>query len=366
MSAQPPFSSPSLSSEEDSHTNGAPLESAKPGLAEGMIVEGSRGLYLVETPAGMLRCTIRGRLRKQLEYPSSATAHKRVQKAVVKEHDPVAVGDRVRVLPTGSGSGVIEEVVARAGGSLTRDDPDDGKGQIRSVAGLDQMVAVFAARNPEPHLRMLDRFLILAEMQRIASAICINKVDLGLEPWLAERLNVYRAAGYPVILTSVAAGEGVDDLRRLLAGRTSAFVGPSGVGKSSLLNALQPDLGRRVSAVSDATGKGRHTTTGTRFYPLDGSEGGYIADTAGIRALALGNAAAARLDRCFPEFRLYLGACRLSDCSHLHEPGCAVRAAVAAQAIDGERYESYCRLNGKQNNLTLEDEAAPDDWEDGI
>jgi ribosome biogenesis GTPase len=323
-----------------------------------MIVEGSRGLYRVETPAGALLCTIRGRLRKQLEYPSSATAHKRVQKAVVKEHDPVAVGDRVRVLPTGGGKGVIEEVVARAGGSFTRADPDVGRGQVRSVAGLDQMIAVFAARNPAPHLRMLDRFLVLAEMQRVAAVICINKVDLGIEPWLAERLNVYRRAGYPVVLTSVAAGAGVDELRGLLAGRASALLGPSGVGKSSLLNALQPDLGRRVSAVSDATGKGRHTTTGTRFYPLDGPAGGYIADTAGIRSLGLGNVSADRLDRCFPEFRPYLGACRLSDCTHLHEPSCAVRAAVAAQAIDGERYESYCRLNGQESDMEMED------WDD--
>jgi ribosome biogenesis GTPase len=333
---------------------------AAPGLAEGMIIEGSRGLYQVETPAGVVLCTIRGRLRKQLEYPSSATAHKRVQKAVVKEHDPVAVGDRVRVLPTGGGKGVIEEVIARAGGSFARADPDAGKGKIRSVAGLDQMIAVFAARSPSPHLRMLDRFLVLAEMQRVAAVICINKVDLGIEPWLAERLNAYRLAGYTVVLTSVAGGEGIDELRRLLDGHTSAFLGPSGVGKSSLLNALQPDLGRRVSAVSDATGKGRHTTTGTRFYPLDGPEGGYIADTAGIRALGLGVAAAGRLDRCFPEFRPYLGRCRLSDCSHLREPQCAVRAAVAAGAIDGERYESYCRLNGHESDAAL------DDWDDAI
>ncbi len=323
-----------------------------------MIVEGSRGMYRVETAAGALLCTIRGRLRKQLEYPSSASAHQRVQKAVVKEHDPVAVGDRVRVLPTGGGKGVIEEVIARAGGAFTRDDPD--KGKLRSVAGLDQMVAVFAARNPSPHLRLLDRFLVLAEMQRVAAVICINKVDLGIEPWLAERLNVYRAAGYPVVLTSVSAGAGVDELRGLLAGRASALLGPSGVGKSSLLNALQPDLGRRVSAVSEATGKGRHTTTGTRFYPLDGPAGGSIADTAGIRSLGLGDVSAARLDRCFPEFRPYLGACRLSDCSHLHEPHCAVRAAVATQAIDGERYDSYCRLVGQEADTEIED------WDDAI
>ncbi|HEY7349365.1 MAG TPA: ribosome small subunit-dependent GTPase A [Ktedonobacterales bacterium] len=359
MNAKQTFSSSTPASSSHNHTNDGHAGGAAPPLAEGMIIEGSRGLYRVETPEGALLCVIRGRLRKQLEYPSSATAHKRVQKAVVKEHDPVAVGDRVRVLPTGGGKGVIEEVVARAGGSFARADPDVGKGKIRSVAGLDQMIAVFAARHPSPHVRMLDRFLALAEMQRVAAVICINKVDLGIEPWLAERLDAYRAAGYPVILTSVTTGEGVEALRCALDGRTSAFLGPSGVGKSSLLNALQPDLASRVSEVSEATGKGRHTTTGTRFYPLDGPAGGYIADTAGIRALALGGAADGRLDQCFPEFRPYLGSCHLSDCSHLHEPHCAVRAAVAAHAIDSGRYESYCRLYGGERDIAM------GDWIDG-
>ncbi len=359
MSAKQTFSADKSSPTASSHTDGNPSSDSAPHLIEGMIIEGSRGLYRVETPDGALLCTIRGRLRKQLEYPISATAHKRVQKAVVKQHDPVAVGDRVRVLPTGGGNGVIEEVVARAGGAFARPDPDEGKGRIRSVAGLDQMIAVFAARNPSPHLRMLDRFLVLAEMQRMAALICMNKVDLGIEPWLAGRLDAYRASGYAVILTSVASGDGLDELRRALAGRTSAFLGPSGVGKSSLLNALQPGLGQHVGEVSAATGKGRHTTTGTRFFPLDGPAGGYIADTAGIRQLALGRAAAGRLDQCFPEFRPYLGSCHLSDCSHLHEPNCAVRAAVAAHAIDGERYASYCRLYGGDSD-------AAEDWDEDL
>ena len=322
------------------------------GLVEGLIVDGSRGQYRVETPQGHFLCTIRGRLRKELEYPESTGARRSVRKVKVREKDPVAIGDRVALLPTSGGAGVIERVLARAGGSFTRGDPDPGGGALTSVVGLDQLVMVFAAREPTPHLRLLDRFLVVAEAQELAAVICVNKADLGAPSWLRERLEVYRQIGYPVILASAERGEGLDELRARLAGRVSAFVGPSGVGKSSLLNALQPDLGQRVSAIGATTHKGRHTTTGTRLFPLEG--GGYVADTAGIRALAVSNKET-RLDTCFPEFRPYLGTCRLADCTHIHEPGCAVLAAVETRALDAERYDSYCRL--------LTGEAAALDWE---
>jgi ribosome biogenesis GTPase len=261
----------------------------------------------------------------------------------------------VRVLPTGGGTGVIEEIVARAGAAFTRGDPNAGA--LTSVAGLDQMVAVFAAHDPEPHLRLLDRFLVLAEAQEATAIICLNKVDLGVTPWLAERLAVYRRIGYEVIETSAEQGSGVAELRARLAGHTSALLGPSGVGKSSLLNALEPGLSLRVSAVSAATNKGRHTTTGTRLVPLDGPDGGFLADTAGIRALAVSPATLARLDQCFREFRPYLGTCHLSDCTHVHEPECAVRRALRERAIDRERYDSYRRL------LAGGAEQAGADWE---
>jgi ribosome biogenesis GTPase len=174
--------------------------------------------------------------------------------------------------------------------------------------------------------------------------ICLNKVDQQPDEWLIERLEVYRAMGYPVVMTSANTGAGVGELRSRLAGHTSAFVGPSGVGKSSLLNAVQPGLALRVSAIGETTHKGRHTTTGTRLVPLDDGDGGYIADTAGIRALALGAASLRQLDTCFREFAPYLGQCRLSDCTHLHEPDCAIRAAVVDGTLDVERYESYGKL----------------------
>jgi ribosome biogenesis GTPase len=349
------LSSKHRSSRQAERASGASEASTVLNLAEGLIVDGSRGLYAVETPDGILRCTIRGRLRKALEYGSRGGAGREVKRVTVHEHDPVAIGDRVRVLPTGGDSGVIEQVVARAGGAFTRRDPNAGAGNLAltTVAGLDQLIAVFAAREPAPHLRLLDRLLVLAESQDIAALICLNKVDQQPDDWLLERLEVYRAMGYPVVMTSAATGTGTSELRGRLAGHTSAFVGPSGVGKSSLLNAVQPGLALRVSAIGETTHKGRHTTTGTRLVPLDDGDG-YIADTAGIRALALGAASLRHLDACFREFAPYLGQCRLSDCTHLHEPDCAIHAAVSDATLDSERYESYGKLFAEKSTTSID------------
>ncbi|HEX2037156.1 MAG TPA: ribosome small subunit-dependent GTPase A [Chloroflexota bacterium] len=330
---------------------GSPDAPASP-LLEGMVSEGSRGHYLVETAQGVLRCVLRGRLRKHLLRATVSPAlSRKVRRANVMARDPLAAGDRVRVLVTGEGQGVIEEILPRQGGSFTREDPGvasrSGVGKVTTVAGLDQLVLVFAARQPDPHLGLLDRLLVLAEAQSLVAVVCLNKVDLGPDPAVLDRLDFYRALGYAVVLTSVATGEGLDELRRHFAGHTSALLGPSGVGKSSLLNALEPGLGQRVSEISRVTGKGRHTTSGTRVTAIagpDGMPGGYVADTAGIRAMAMTGVAAGRLDWCFREFRPYLGQCFHDDCRHRHEPGCAVREAVAGGSLDPRRYESYCRF----------------------
>ncbi len=322
------------------------LDSASP-LLEGLITDGSRGRYQVETDSGAFWCVLRGRLRKELTYAESTSARHTAHRVTVREGDPVAIGDRVWLLPTGPSEGVIEHIAPRSGAAIARQDPDRGRAARRpltSVSGLDQLVIVFAAREPATHLRLADRFITLAEAQRAAVVLCINKADQGIEPWLDARLQVYTGLGYSVLRTSAATGDGIEALRDLLAGRVSAFAGPSGVGKSSLLNALEPELALRVSAISETTGKGRHTTTGARLIPLASPNGGWIADTAGIRALALNPATLDNLPETFREFRPYLGACAFSDCRHLAEPGCAIHAALRAGSIDPARYDSYHRL----------------------
>ena len=320
---------------------------------EGLVLEGSRGQYRVQTPQGTLLCVLRGKLRKNLIYAASSglqgtTLRHKVRRANVAAKDPVAGGDRVRIIPMGGGRGQIDEILPRERGAFTREDAGvssrSGTGSVTTVAGIDQLIAVFAARDPEPHLRLLDRILVLAEAQALSVTVCLNKVDLGPTPALLRELGVYSAIGYPVVLVSASTGEGLEELRARLRGHTSALFGPSGVGKSSLLNAVEPELGLRVSQVSGTTHKGRHTTTGTRVVPLAGAGGGFVADTAGIRAMALGSVAAGKLDWCFREFRPYLGLCQLGDCTHVHEPGCAVRAAVEQGEIARGRYGSYCRL----------------------
>ena len=354
----------STSASGDEREQEAMIASETP-FVEGLITEGSRGRYRVTAEAGALWCVVRGRLRKELIYAESASARRTARTVKVNQRDPVAIGDRVLARATGPGEGVIERVITRAGASLTRQDPDPGKRGLTTVRGIEQMVIVFAAREPAPHLRLADRFIALAESQEATAILCVNKADQGLAPWLRERLAVYAGLGYAVVMTSATTREGVETLRDLLAGRVSALTGPSGVGKSSLLNALEPGLALRVSAISESTGKGRHTTTGARMVALSGAAGGWLADTAGIRALALDAGALRDLPWLFREFRPLQGSCAFGDCQHLSEPGCAIIAAARSGAIDAARYDSYRRLADATGSGMLE--AAADDmdgWED--
>ena len=257
--------------------------------------------------------------------------------------DVVAVGDRVWVTDLGGDEGVIEAVEPRTRVlARTARNTDDVEQVI--LANPDQALFVFAVHDPEPHLRMLDRFLILAELHGLPARIAANKIDLDAPPGHAATLFCPYTGAYPVHYLSARTGTGLPELRAALAGSVTAVAGPSGVGKSSLLNALHPEGDRAIGAISEATGKGRHTTTATRLYEI-GPET-FVADTPGMRALAMHAVDADRLPDCFPEFRPYLDHCLYPDCTHVSEPGCAVREAVeqSAAAIPRQRYESYVAL----------------------
>jgi ribosome biogenesis GTPase len=189
---------------------------------------------------------------------------------------------------------------------------------------------------------MLDRYLAICEHAELHPIICLNKVDLPHDQSVEEAAALYQQLGYSLLWTSCETGQGIEQLRELLKGHITLFTGPSGVGKSSLVNALEPGMALRTGMVSAATGKGRHTTTGSQLYPL--SSGGWLADSAGIRALAAWNIPKEDLAGCFVEFRPYLGECFYSDCLHADEENCAIRQAVRDGLINERRYQSYIRM----------------------
>jgi ribosome biogenesis GTPase / thiamine phosphate phosphatase len=273
-------------------------------------------------------------------------------KGTLKRHrrgtDLVAVGDKVFVRDVGEGEGRIESVEPRKR-TLSRLARHTNDVEQIILANPDQALFLFAVRNPEPHLRLLDRFLVMAESRNLPALIGVNKMDLDFgatngQPSLARSLFGRYEDIYPVYYLSAKTGQGIDALRQTLDGKITAVAGPSGVGKSSLLNVLDPARDRAIGAISAATGKGRHTTTATVLHRIPGEAQTFVADTPGIRALDLQGVAADELAQFFPEMRPFLGRCRYADCAHLSEPGCAVLAAVDAGEITSERYESYASL----------------------
>jgi len=291
----------------------------------GFVIRSQSGFFTAETEQGELVCQLRGRLKKGR-----------------RTGDVVAVGDWVQVTPLGGKNGVIEQVEPRQH-MFARLAPDpQGEYLQVLIANPSQVVLVFACAEPEPHLGMLDRFLVVAEKQGVAALIVANKIDLiGLEQAQAM-FGHYEPLGYPVIYTSVAHNFGLDTLHDHLAHKISLLTGPSGVGKSSLLNAIQPGLGLQVRQISQTTSKGRHTTVVRELFALEG--GGYEADTHGLKALALWDIEPEELDGYFPELRSRVADCSFSDCTHVHEPGCAVCQAVEAGQIHPARYQSYLRM----------------------
>lgn len=297
-------------------------------LVDGLVVRFEGGFYTVETARGSLLCTLVKRLRRG---ERSAT-------------NPLAVGDRVGVRAigaTGDNQGVIERVDAR-GNELVRAAPGREGLKHVLVANLDLLLVVIALRSPAPSLARLDRFLVIAEQAEISTAIVVSKIDQGSAEEARALFQPYPAVGYPLLLTSAKTGCGISEVRATLKDKISAVIGSSGVGKSTLLNAVQPGLHLREGELGEKTGKGRHTTTVAELVPLD--EGGYVADTPGLRGIEPYELDPDVLADHFPEMRPLDGLCRFQPCAHLHEPGCAVRAAVATGAIAESRYNSYVKL----------------------
>jgi ribosome biogenesis GTPase len=290
-------------------------------MTVGVVLARTGGTFRVHTEGREVTATISGKLKHQ-------------------DNDRVVVGDSVELEVVGDLATILaiqprRSVLARraAGGAKPRGQP--------IAANVDQVLVVASASDPETNPRMLDRFFVIAEVNDLPPLLVVNKIELDRAA--GEALSHrYAPAGYPVLHTSVKTPEGLPALRDLLAGRATVLAGQSGVGKSSLLNALEPGLKLRIGAISEKWRTGKHTTTAAELVPL--AVGGYVVDTPGMREVGAWGIVPDGLAACFPEFRELLGHCRFDNCRHLSEPGCAVRGAAEEGKFDPDRLVSYERL----------------------
>lgn len=289
-------------------------------MTDGQVVEVVGGVYRVLTPSGDVEATLRGKLKQG-----------RRAKAVV-------VGDRVGLRRASAGRYVIDSVRSRDTtlARLAR----GGRSAKVVAANLDRLFVVASVAQPSPSTAVVDRMLVMGEAGGLEIVLVFTKTDLrGGRARAAALACAYRQAGYRSVCTSVRTGDGMDEFGRLAGAGSSALAGPSGVGKSSLLNWLDPSLGLRTASVGKRSLRGRHTTVASRLVSLP--SGGHVADTPGFSDVAGVDVAASDLAACFADFRPYLELCRFRDCKHLHEPGCAVLRAVAGGDIREDRHRSY-------------------------
>ena len=295
--------------------------------ARGQIVETVGGVYRVRAEGRTVEASLRGRLK-----------HGR------RVRDRVVVGDVVEFVGEAGGGAVIEAVLPRRTQLARR--PSWSRFAKVLAANLDRLVVVASVADPPPSRGGIDRMLVMGESGDMECRVVLNKVELPGGRAVAEELAAaYRDAGYPVAVTSVATGEGIEDFRALIQAGSSALVGPSGVGKSSLLNAVDPALSLRTREVGRRSRAGRHATVSSRLVALAG--GGQVADTPGFSDAGPGDIAPRDLGRCFADFRPFVELCQFNDCIHLREPGCAVLAAVADGCIQDERHKSYRMILGE-------------------
>ncbi|MEM7473397.1 MAG: ribosome small subunit-dependent GTPase A [Planctomycetota bacterium] len=308
---------------------GFDLNLDQPGLLRGRVLRVHGLNCVVRTDEGReYRCAVRQLLK------SISTEQRHV----------VAAGDLVAFRPEGEDQGIILSIGTRHG-VLSR--TSRGKRHIL-VSNVDFVFIIASASDPELKPHLIDRFLVTAEQAGLEAVIVINKVDLVEPAEFLPAVGVYAQLGYQVILTSAESGVGISQLKQLIQGRQSVFTGQSGVGKSSLLNAIQEGLGLRVQPISEDNRKGKHTTTTAELIALD--EGGFLMDTPGIRQLELWDVLPEEVAGLFRDIRPYVSHCRFPDCTHIHEVDCAVLAAVADNRIDPRRYNSFAHLFDEPTN----------------
>lgn len=278
---------------------------------QGKIIKGIAGFYYVHVvESGIYECKAKGIFRKGGIKP--------------------LVGDNVEIeiLDEKDMEGNITKILSRKN-ELVRP----------AVANIDQALVVFAVTKPKPHFNLLDRFLVMMESKDIPAVLCFNKTDIAEDPDIAGLKEIYGKCGYPLVFTSAKKENNIKELKSLLGGRTTAIAGPSGVGKSSLINLLQSGVTMETGSISHKIERGKHTTRHSELIVLE--EGSYIMDTPGFSSLYVSEIEKEDLKYCFPEFGMYEGHCRFNGCSHVHEPGCAVQQAVEEGKIHRMRYEDY-------------------------
>ena len=281
---------------------------------QGKIVKGIAGFYYVHVvESGVYECKAKGIFRKEKIKP--------------------LVGDNVRIeiLEEEEKTGNIVDILPRSN-ELIRP----------AVANIDQALVVFSVLKPAPHFNLLDRFLVMMESKGLPVVLCFNKADIADEPQVDMLRAVYEGCGYPLLFVSARDGQDIDRVKHLLKGKTTAVAGPSGVGKSTLINALNPEAQMETGAISQKIERGRHTTRHSELFAV--GEDSYIIDTAGLSSLYVNDFEKEELKYYFPEFAEYEGSCRFHGCDHVHEPGCLVKQAVEEGKIHHIRYEDYTEM----------------------